>query len=317
MPPRPTSQTYGRGGALGAQSRVVSGTPGAETIQRAERDFHARRILVNSATPLTKYSLVEVHDGDSDLDASIALIQAHDISFPNGNGATINNLSSRGTIGAPIIVQDTDGLGQWQASGWDGTEYNRAVWMLAQAVEVQSGHIGGQWTIYVAPRNDGNIRGAIQATADPDADDQVIVSIAPSSGDEILVYNTNLATYINSVVTGGLQIVTGSYTGDGGTSQAITGLGITPKLVHITRRIADVSSPARIMSQDGDWVWTQPEILDDDASGGSILLNGSQWEFDDDHIIALGSGSFTVDDNGADEHPNASGVVYNYWCIGS
>ena len=106
-------------------------------------------------------------------------------------------------------------------------------------------------------------------------------------------------------------VATGSYTGDGSTSQAITGLGFQPKVLWITPR-ETVDSTSVTM------VWTTDVIIDDNASGGAIDIQGGSatHSFDIDKIIALGADGFTVDDGGADERPNANGVVYNYWALG-
>lgn len=109
---------------------------------------------------------------------------------------------------------------------------------------------------------------------------------------------------------GTATIVTGTYTGDGSTSQAITGLGITPKYVKIWDRVA---TPGNM-----DYIYeTTPEILDDDASAMSIInIDGTAYQFQDDKIIAFGVGSFTVDDDGSDAGPNSDGFSFNYIAIG-
>ena len=66
-------------------------------------------------------------------------------------------------------------------------------------------------------------------------------------------------------------------------------------------------------------IWeTTSEILDDDASFGSIGFDNSITtpQFDDDRIISLDSDGFTVDDRGFDTHPNTSSQVYNYMALG-
>ena len=107
------------------------------------------------------------------------------------------------------------------------------------------------------------------------------------------------------------RIATGSYTGDGTTSQGITGLGFQPKVLWITIR---ETTPGNTVA----YFWTSTAIVDDDASGGNLQKFGSQANvtFQDDGIISLDSDGFTVDDDGDNSHPNASGVAYNYWAIG-
>ncbi len=109
------------------------------------------------------------------------------------------------------------------------------------------------------------------------------------------------------------NIATGSYTGDGTTSQAITGVGFTVKEVQIWFR---ETTPANTLVT-SKVVMTTDVIIDDDASGGSIQEGGAAADaFQDDQINALGSDGFTVDDNAIDDHPNANLVVYNFRCLG-
>lgn len=106
------------------------------------------------------------------------------------------------------------------------------------------------------------------------------------------------------------KIHTGTYTGDGTTSQAITGVGFAVKYVKIWIR-STASSATR------DVFETTDTIVDDNASGTAwIIANGGTSVLIDNRIIAVGSDGFTVDDDGADEHPNKSGTVYNFLCLG-
>lgn len=106
------------------------------------------------------------------------------------------------------------------------------------------------------------------------------------------------------------RIATGSYTGDGATSLAITGLGFAPKFVWINQR--QTSSGSATVS-----VFTHSAIIDDNANGGAIkIVAAGTQTFEADAIIALGSDGFTVDDAGTNAHPNVSGTVYNFVAIG-
>lgn len=107
------------------------------------------------------------------------------------------------------------------------------------------------------------------------------------------------------------QIATGSYTGDGETSQGITGVGFQPKYVKIWVRYTVAGTQADLWE-------TTDTIMDDNASGGAFEFDvtAERWEFEPDKIIALGSDGFTVDDAGADDHPNTNSTVYNYMAIG-
>ncbi|KKL11295.1 hypothetical protein LCGC14_2547220, partial [marine sediment metagenome] len=107
---------------------------------------------------------------------------------------------------------------------------------------------------------------------------------------------------------GGLTMVTGTYTGDGTTSQEITGLGITPRFVQIVRRETATSQTSEI-------IYSTDTIVDDNAAGMAITVVSSAITRIDS-IIAMASGSFTVDDAGADENPNSNGITYNYIAFG-
>ena len=108
----------------------------------------------------------------------------------------------------------------------------------------------------------------------------------------------------------GSTIVTGSYTGNGATSMAVTGLGITPKYVEVWMR--EVTSGTVI--PDYSWCFTTAEIMDDSAN--KMAIEGKPQYYREGKIIAFASGSFTVSDQDVDAHPNKNGVVYNYMVIG-
>lgn len=104
------------------------------------------------------------------------------------------------------------------------------------------------------------------------------------------------------------KIKTGSYTGNGAESHAITGVGFAPKYVYIFQRITTHETAVAPFM-------TTPEIVDDHANGGCIAFSG--WPiFLIDAIISLDADGFTVDDGGDNDHPNKSTIVYNYLCIG-
>lgn len=107
--------------------------------------------------------------------------------------------------------------------------------------------------------------------------------------------------------------VTGTYTGDGNTSFAITsGLGSSSqvKFVMIHRRQTTAAN-----TNNKDVIWTSDTMVDDNAAGMAINLDngGTQSEYVINTIIALGSdGTFTVDDAGGDADPNQLNTVYNF-----
>ncbi len=107
---------------------------------------------------------------------------------------------------------------------------------------------------------------------------------------------------------------TGSYTGDGGVSQGITGIGFQPTWVWITQRVTTQAA-----SEDKGILFTTDVIIDDSASFQSINFdNGSGLpEYHLGVINSLDADGFTVDDSATDAHPNKSSQVYNYIAVRS
>lgn len=108
---------------------------------------------------------------------------------------------------------------------------------------------------------------------------------------------------------------TGTYTGDGATSQGITGIGFQPIFVWITKRVTSEGA-----FSDREVIFTTDQIVDDNGSGGAITIHetagNTSTAFDANAIISLDADGFTVDDNGADADPNTNSQVYNYFAIG-
>jgi len=91
-----------------------------------------------------------------------------------------------------------------------------------------------------------------------------------------------------------------NYTGDGATSLVVS-LGDvkwTPVLV--------------VIMIDGTAAATQPVHIKTSLHGATLcqLITDADVDIIDDAIIALGAGSFTVDDAGTDSHPNKNTVTY-------
>lgn len=105
------------------------------------------------------------------------------------------------------------------------------------------------------------------------------------------------------------RMATGTYTGDGTTSQAITGVGFQPKYLRIWPRVTSDGTALGILE-------TTNTIMDDHGSGGAILYGSASNTFEANKIISLDADGFTVDDDGVDASPNASGATYNYLAMG-
>ena len=110
---------------------------------------------------------------------------------------------------------------------------------------------------------------------------------------------------------GRTQIKTGTYTGDGAVSQAITGVGFRPKYVRIWQR--QTIAGTLIITYE-----TTDTIIDDHANGGSVYngASGANQQLAQNAIISLDADGFTVDDAGLDYDPNKNGQVYNYMAMG-
>jgi hypothetical protein len=126
----------------------------------------------------------------------------------------------------------------------------------------------------------------------------------------------NASSLLNNTPTAAGQIATivqGTYTGDGATSQTITGTGFLPAYVKIWAQGATTEAQ--------ETYETTTNMIDDDGTGLAFVQNytatGLQARYRDDSIITLAVGSFTVDDDGADSHPNKDGQVYNYYALGA
>jgi len=99
------------------------------------------------------------------------------------------------------------------------------------------------------------------------------------------------------------RIKMGTYTGDGSTSLAITGVGFQPKYVVVWTHETTEASLARYE-------------LHDQAATGLAMKHTSTYTTLDNRINSLDSDGFTVDDDGNDEHPNKNGQVYDYMAFG-
>jgi hypothetical protein len=144
-------------------------------------------------------------------------------------------------------------------------------------------------------------------------------SAAASGSHDIVTHGDTTATgaQLNTLVGAGATAlhthsVVGTYTGDGGTTHAITGLTGTPKLVLIWRSVASA-----VAWVDRDFIGTTSSMVNNHGSGLAWSINkqatGPSWVTDS--IIAVGAGNFTVDDGGSDAHPNKSSQVYEYFVV--
>lgn len=101
------------------------------------------------------------------------------------------------------------------------------------------------------------------------------------------------------------KIKTGTYTGDGTTSKAITGVGFTPKMVIIFLHAAA-----------GNAAYPFIKFTDVVTDGALKMQEDAGMQITANTIISLDADGFTVDDAGADDHPNTNLSVYDYICLG-
>jgi hypothetical protein len=134
--------------------------------------------------------------------------------------------------------------------------------------------------------------GALTQTEPVSGDQTQCVGIAQSSN--IMYFNPN---YTESEQ---CKIKTGTYTGDGTTAQAITGVGFRPKCLIIT---------AHPTSETATWSFFK---LDVGWGEYSIYHDEDDFDIIDDRVTSLGADGFTVDDEGGDNVPNSNGGVYDY-----
>lgn len=98
------------------------------------------------------------------------------------------------------------------------------------------------------------------------------------------------------------KIKVGTYTGDGSTGQAITGVGFQPKYVKIW---------IRATAGGADYVFEKA----DDSWGDYAYEVGTNTRYTS-KINSLDADGFTVDDAGGNLHPNSNTVVYSYMALG-
>ena len=106
-------------------------------------------------------------------------------------------------------------------------------------------------------------------------------------------------------------VYTSSYTGDGSTSQAVGGVGFKPRYLVLWPRITTAAVTFAMEAT--------REVLDDNASGLSIVHGSANPNYHEGFVGGLTSfdrDGFTVSDTSIDDHPNKTGVVYNFICIG-
>lgn len=104
------------------------------------------------------------------------------------------------------------------------------------------------------------------------------------------------------------HIKVGTYTGDGTTSQAITGVGFAPLYVRVYVHPTGSGGSETDIFEKLDRSWGIRSVGHNNSA--------SPHYENDDWIIAFGADGFTVDDVGSDAHPNKNGETYDYLALG-
>ena len=127
--------------------------------------------------------------------------------------------------------------------------------------------------------------------------------------------NTYLRDNISDLDGRIFEMETGSYTGDGTLSKVVSlSASFTVTYVKIW--------PQETADAQTDHIFeTTDAIIDDNVNGmawkhNSVTGGGIGHVSVTHAIIALGAGSFTVDDAGGNLHPNNDGHTYNYVAMG-
>ncbi|KKL75497.1 hypothetical protein LCGC14_2054320 [marine sediment metagenome] len=109
------------------------------------------------------------------------------------------------------------------------------------------------------------------------------------------------------------KIASGTYSGDGETSQAITGIGFTVLFVMI---FWPITTETQVVNM--GLIFTTNLFVDDNAAGFVINLDDSGGNANTkiNGIIATGADGFTVDDAAADRHPNTNAATYTFIAFG-
>ena len=127
-----------------------------------------------------------------------------------------------------------------------------------------------------------------------------------------VVTAANMNTYVrdnfSDLQTNKAVVYIGTYTGNGSTGQAISGVGFTPKYLSISNSPTDGSG--------GTTLTTNTLYVDDAATGLALKLTAAVYEGKADNIKSIDADGFTVSDAGTDEHPNKNGETYYYLAIG-
>jgi hypothetical protein len=144
------------------------------------------------------------------------------------------------------------------------------------------------------------INTSIAGTAFKDEDNMA------SNSDTAIVSQQSFKNYTDSTVSGrNMKYKSGTYTGDGGTSHALTGVGFKPTYLKIYNHLTSEAAGTIFEKVGTGW------------GVYSYLYDSTPYTSTYDHrVLSLDADGFTVDDDSADLHPNKSGQVYDFLAKG-
>jgi len=116
--------------------------------------------------------------------------------------------------------------------------------------------------------------------------------------DHTMPTEAELAAILNSRY---CRIATGTYTGDGALSKAITGVGFQPKYVLVYGRVGTGITTYPY--------WTANYMV----AGAACTFTVNQYIAN--RILSIDADGFTVSDGGTDADPNKNGREYGYLCL--
>ena len=164
-------------------------------------------------------------------------------------------------------------------------------------------------TIYLLADGSRVMTGALQ---DPTTVDFKAHTTDPTNVAGSVWYRSDLDEHLANTGQGTATLArtkTGTYTGDGNATQAITGVNFKPKYVRIWKEVND--------GDDIDIWETTPEINDDLTGGAAAQWDptNNAWTLESDRIVSLDADGFTVGDGGGND-PNVDEQDYNYLAMG-